>query len=59
MQFAKDSFYAALRERLQDVNPGRTTVVDGVRQSSSTQTKRAILRHWMRHSGWPGGSARP
>jgi len=30
MQFAKDSFYAALRERLQELNPARTTVVDGV-----------------------------
>jgi hypothetical protein len=30
MQFAKDSFYAALRERLQEVNPARTTVVDGI-----------------------------
>lgn len=30
MQFTKDSFYAALRERLQEVNPERTTVVDGV-----------------------------
>lgn len=30
MQFAKDSFYAALRERLREVNPARTTVVDGV-----------------------------
>ena len=30
MQFAKDSFYAALRERLQEVNPARTAVVDGV-----------------------------
>jgi hypothetical protein len=30
MQFAKDSFYATLRERLQEVNPARTTVVDGV-----------------------------
>jgi hypothetical protein len=30
MQFAKDSFYAALRERLREVNPSRTTVVDGV-----------------------------
>ncbi len=30
MQSAKDSFYAALRERLAEVNPARTTVVDGV-----------------------------
>ena len=30
MQFAKDSFYVTLRERLAEVNPARTTVVDGV-----------------------------
>jgi hypothetical protein len=30
MQFAKDSFYAALRERLAEVYPARTAVVDGV-----------------------------
>jgi hypothetical protein len=30
MQFAKDSFYAAMRERLQEVNPARTTLVEGV-----------------------------
>ena len=29
MQFAKDSFYVTLRERLAEVNPARTTVVDG------------------------------
>ncbi len=29
MQFAKDSFYAALRERLAAVNPARSGVVDG------------------------------
>lgn len=30
MQAAKDSFYMALRDRLASLNPGRTTVVDGV-----------------------------
>lgn len=30
MQFAKDSFYAALRERLAELNPERTVVVDGI-----------------------------
>jgi hypothetical protein len=30
MQAAKDSFYMALRDRLAALNPGRTTVVDGV-----------------------------
>ncbi|HJS98487.1 MAG TPA: hypothetical protein VJ756_05300 [Terriglobales bacterium] len=30
MQFAKDSFYMALRERLTVVNPGRTVVMNGV-----------------------------
>jgi hypothetical protein len=29
MQFAKDSFYAALRERLAAVNPARTIVLNG------------------------------
>jgi hypothetical protein len=29
MQFAKDSFYIALRDRLVQVNPSRTTVVEG------------------------------
>lgn len=30
MQFAKDSFYMALRERLAEVNPARTLAVNGV-----------------------------
>ncbi len=30
MQFAKDSFYVALRDRLAEVNPRRTTTVDGI-----------------------------
>lgn len=30
MQFAKDSFYVALRDRLAAVNPERTVTVDGV-----------------------------
>jgi hypothetical protein len=30
MQFAKDSFYIALRDRLAALNPSRTVVVDGV-----------------------------
>ncbi len=30
MQFAKDSFYIALRDRLAAVNPARTVTVDGV-----------------------------
>jgi hypothetical protein len=30
MQFAKDSFYVALRERLAVVNPARTVVMNGV-----------------------------
>ncbi|HTR66211.1 MAG TPA: hypothetical protein VMH85_10590 [Terriglobales bacterium] len=30
MQFAKDSFYMALRQRLAAVNPGRTVTVNGV-----------------------------
>jgi len=30
MQFAKDSFYIALRDRLAVVNPARTATVDGV-----------------------------
>ena len=30
MQFAKDSFYAALRDRLALINPARTIVVNGV-----------------------------
>ncbi len=30
MQFAKDSFYMALRERLARVNPARTVVINGV-----------------------------
>lgn len=34
MQFAKDSFYAALRERIRGVNPGRTIRVDGVERAA-------------------------
>jgi len=32
MQFAKDSFYIALRDRLAQVNPARTITVNGVAQ---------------------------
>ena len=30
MQFAKDSFYIALRDRLAEVNPARTATIEGV-----------------------------
>ena len=34
MQFAKDSFYFALRDRLAALNPARTVVVDGIARTA-------------------------
>ncbi len=34
MQFAKDSFYMALRSRLAELNPQRAVVIDGVSQAA-------------------------
>jgi hypothetical protein len=39
MQFAKDSFYVALRDRLSTLNPERTVVVDGVARPAIVVTE--------------------
>jgi hypothetical protein len=46
MQFTKDSFYIALRDRLAQVNPARTIVVNGITQPAvllaATQSEAAV-----------------
>lgn len=55
MQYAKDSFYVALRDRLAEVNPQRTVTVDGVsrpavlvaeNEGSLLRTENAFVLAW-------------